>query len=390
MVHLIFSGVDITEPWIVAPYIAKVLAEESWVIYNPTDISLLKVATNRFQRARFMKYLSGRRRRMVLEPEAGMVVNYGGVNVDFGTRRVALLEKQIRRKAELLRKNFLKETPDSKIVVWCFEPYCALLKEVFPLSSLIYYIVDDFQSYSGARVNQVEHAHSRMLRMADHVVVVSQFLQEMIKPVRSDVMLQYLGAPTSVKRRKSHDATGSNRFVAEKKRKTIGMVGTFGDHVNIALLSELALSLSSYDFKFVGTIQPNVERQVQELLTQPNVSHLGVVHYSNVLDFVDSLDVCLLPFIRNDLTRASDPSKVYEYLARGKPVIATKINEDLQRYGELIYVCNEDEFRAVIKNLDHTENDMLVQRRREFIQNNTWYEVVENVLRVTNIKRGES
>ena len=374
------------EPWIVSPFIAEVLAKEEIVIYNPTDISLLKVWKDKFHRQRLRRYLTGARRGMVLEPRTKFLINYGGINIDFGTNKISILENQFRKKAVKLMNGLLKEVDQSEIVIWCFTPYCGLIKEVFPDATVIFYIVDDFKSYSGTNKAQVEIANQRTVKTADYVVVVSSYLKELLSPFRDDIIIQHLGAPLTSKRIKITDAfIKRNQYDKKKKRKTIGMVGTFGDHVNFKLLNDLAASLDNYDFEFIGTIQDNLADDASALLAKPNVKHLGVVPYHEVLDFVATLDVCLLPFARNELTRASDPSKLYEYLACGKPVIATPINEDLLRYDDLIYVSDEVDFETTISNLDTTENEDLMVRRIDFIQRNTWSEVVNKVLTTINL-----
>ncbi len=40
-----------------------------------------------------------------------------------------------------------------------------------------------------------------------------------------------------------------------------------------------------------------------------------------------AFDVALIPFLENELTRATNPVKLYEYLAAGKPVVSTYLPE---------------------------------------------------------------
>jgi hypothetical protein len=46
-----------------------------------------------------------------------------------------------------------------------------------------------------------------------------------------------------------------------------------------------------------------------------------------VPSLVAGFDVCIVPFLDSALTRCVDPVKVYEYLAAGKPVVATVLPE---------------------------------------------------------------
>ena len=65
-----------------------------------------------------------------------------------------------------------------------------------------------------------------------------------------------------------------------------------------------------------------------------NVLFLGLRPQGEVPAYVAHADVCLIPFKVDSLTRAVSPLKVYEYLAMGKPVVAS----DLPELHDLPYV----------------------------------------------------
>jgi GT2 family glycosyltransferase len=57
------------------------------------------------------------------------------------------------------------------------------------------------------------------------------------------------------------------------------------------------------------------------------VKAVGEVSYTELPRWLHGMDVCLIPFLVNELTLATNPVKVYEYLAAGKPVVATELPE---------------------------------------------------------------
>lgn len=66
-----------------------------------------------------------------------------------------------------------------------------------------------------------------------------------------------------------------------------------------------------------------------------NVHFLGLRPQAEVPAYLAHADVCLIPFKLDPLTRAVSPLKVYEYLAMGKPVVAS----DLPELHDLPYVA---------------------------------------------------
>lgn len=59
----------------------------------------------------------------------------------------------------------------------------------------------------------------------------------------------------------------------------------------------------------------------------PNLKYLGYKSYSNLPAYLSHSSVCIIPFLIDDITVATNPIKMYEYLASGTPVVSTDIPE---------------------------------------------------------------
>ena len=65
-----------------------------------------------------------------------------------------------------------------------------------------------------------------------------------------------------------------------------------------------------------------------ETIHDEGVTHLtrGVAkHMGGALWHLKGLDVCLMPFLLNEVTRPRDSPKAYGYVAAGKPVVSTPV-----------------------------------------------------------------
>ena len=47
--------------------------------------------------------------------------------------------------------------------------------------------------------------------------------------------------------------------------------------------------------------------------------------YADIPAYLYHFDACTIPFLINQVTKATDPVKLYEYFSLGKPVVATKM-----------------------------------------------------------------
>lgn len=75
--------------------------------------------------------------------------------------------------------------------------------------------------------------------------------------------------------------------------------------------------------------------------------------YEEIPHYLAAADVCLLPFHRNEVTEHVVPIKIYEYMAAGKPVIASElpgVMQDIPRGNGVLYVGTASEcVRAIPK-----------------------------------------
>ena len=68
-----------------------------------------------------------------------------------------------------------------------------------------------------------------------------------------------------------------------------------------------------------------------------NVHFLGSKNYDELPRYMHYFDVCIMPYKLNDEMINSNPKKLREYLASGKPVVSVRIRE-VERYDKLVYM----------------------------------------------------
>ena len=95
--------------------------------------------------------------------------------------------------------------------------------------------------------------------------------------------------------------------------------------------------------------------------------------YEMIPQYLATADVCLLPFQRNEVTEQVVPIKVYEYMAAGKPVIASELpglTQDIPTGNGVLYVGTASEcVRAVsklVEDLGEVKNQG--QKARAFVE----------------------
>ncbi|MCZ2078185.1 MAG: glycosyltransferase, partial [Bryobacterales bacterium] len=156
----------------------------------------------------------------------------------------------------------------------------------------------------------------------------------------------------------------------------VGYFGAIADWIDLDLIREVARLRPQYSFVLVGQV---FGRNVTELEALPNVHLLGNQPYDQIPPLLRGFDVCQIPFLRNQVTEATDPVKLYEYLSLGKPVVATDMAE-LRYCAELIYTANDAPGFAGRLDAALGETDPAAAIRRiEFARKNSWAARVEGL-----------
>jgi teichuronic acid biosynthesis glycosyltransferase TuaH len=151
----------------------------------------------------------------------------------------------------------------------------------------------------------------------------------------------------------------------------VGYVGALvSSRLDIELLAYLATARPQWSLVLVG---PEDEAFKASRLHQlPNVHFLGSKPTSQLASYVQHFDVCLNPQLVNQLTVGNYPRKVDEYLALGKPVVATR-TEAMSVFQDHTYLAEtHSEYLSLIEQALAEDNPARQQQRHDFAATHTW------------------
>jgi glycosyltransferase involved in cell wall biosynthesis len=166
----------------------------------------------------------------------------------------------------------------------------------------------------------------------------------------------------------------------------IGYIGDINSmRLDADLIYELAKSKPNYSFVMIG----NEDKvfAAHALHSLPNVTFTGSIAKQEVPQYMNALDVCLNPQLVNEITIGNYPRKVDEYLALGKPVIATR-TKTMELFKDHVYLCNnlndykEAVEKALIENTITNKNNRIAFARSHSWKNNVQqiYNQIEKIL----------
>jgi glycosyltransferase involved in cell wall biosynthesis len=118
---------------------------------------------------------------------------------------------------------------------------------------------------------------------------------------------------------------------------------------------------------------------VAKLTQNPNVTMVPAVASEEIPAVVHAFDVGLIPYRIFDATESINPLKVYQYLAAGKPVVATRIPalENLRDVVECAPV-GDDFVAAIDRALGSSRDSRMITFRRERVLDFSWDRVADD------------
>ena len=207
-------------------------------------------------------------------------------------------------------------------VVWSFVPTPFAIDSLRALRSVrsvaIYYCVADFEALSD-RPREMMRSEDRLLRDVDIVFAGGRVLAGRFAGRHDRVVL----APFSVGDHFFDHRHPEPADIGAIPRPRVLYVGGLHRHVDRELLAVVMSRLPHVQFVFVG---PKVSGD-WDIEAFANAHFIGRRSYASLPAYIDAADVGLVPYQLSRFTETVWPTKLHEYLARGKPVVSTPLRE---------------------------------------------------------------
>lgn len=148
--------------------------------------------------------------------------------------------------------------------------------------------------------------------------------------------------------------------------------------LDVALMEELVAAKPGWNFVFIGK-EDEAFRQ-SNLHGQPNAYFLGTRHTRDVPSYLAHADVCINPQVVNEITDGNFPLKVLEYLAMGKPVVATSTSTMRQVFAGHTYLAAGLE--AFVSQIEEAlKNGVDKTETAAFLNGFNWQSISNNLLK---------
>jgi teichuronic acid biosynthesis glycosyltransferase TuaH len=255
------------------------------------------------------------------------------------------------------------------------------LKDFLKPDKFIYYIRDNLRTHSYFNKHG-QYCEDSIAAKADLVVANSIFLAKLLKPLNKNS--HDIGQGCDFNLFKDEQVVKPSDFPFNQQ-PNIGYVGNIVSYrLDLKMIEEICIKRKDWNWIFVGPEDQEFQNSMLHNLS--NVYFLGTKKETELWKYLQHIDVCINPQLKNGMTDGNYPRKIDEYLNYGKPIVARK-TDFMISFSDLVYLYNKiEEFEDAINIAINENNIHKVNNRINFVRSNTWekctnkiYSLIQNV-----------
>jgi GT2 family glycosyltransferase/glycosyltransferase involved in cell wall biosynthesis/Tfp pilus assembly protein PilF len=204
-------------------------------------------------------------------------------------------------------------------------------------------------------------SEAAILSGADLVIAASRPLADHVSQQRPSILIRNAAEVDFFARAASDRVAGA--------RPVIGYFGAIAEWFDIGWIERCATARPDWEFRLIGHTEGC---DTSRAATLPNVRFYGEIPYQELPPLLREFDVAIIPFKIVELTRCTNPVKLYEYMAAGKPVVASAIPEVIEAT-DLVYIADDSSsFADRIEAALAEDTPALRARRQAWAREHTW------------------
>ena len=255
-------------------------------------------------------------------------------------------------------------------VSWYYSPMFVPATRGLSSSVVVYDCMDELAAFQGAPSTLVGF-EDELLARADLLFTGGRSLYEH-KRLRHPSAHIFASSVDTEHFRRARRPTVDPPDQCEIPHPRLGYFGVIDERMDLQLLADVARLRPSWHIVLLG---PTVKIDVDSIPKRPNIHLLGQKSYDDLPRYLAGWDVALLPFALNDATRFISPTKTPEYLAGGKPVVATPIRDVVTPYGDegLVQIARDGQQTvAAVEAIEREGPHARTARADRFLSTMSW------------------
>jgi teichuronic acid biosynthesis glycosyltransferase TuaH len=275
-----------------------------------------------------------------------------------------------RRIARMQRKLSFEHT-----IIWSYTPLFTDYFRHIPAAVKVFDCVDNWAEHSSYRLHRrrLFRNYQTIEKQSDVIFTVSSELLKLFPDHKNAHFI-----PNGVRPFETVDIQSPQPLADRRIR--IGYVGVIQDRVNAAILQAIAAD-KGLELHMFGPVWKTFDLSPFEGKDNVHFTNATLPHHQ-IPEATKDMDVMIIPHKVNQFTKSMNPMKLYDYLACGKPVVSTPL-QDLGNLSRFVLIAQRaEQFPKLIKQA--AKEDSLERRhlRLQTTASHSWKNKVEDMLSI--------
>ena len=268
-------------------------------------------------------------------------------------------------------------------ISWCLVPHVAPVVGKLGECLLVYYCIDDYAALPDVNPQAIRAMDEELTRKADLVFVASDTLLDGKLELNPNTQVSPHGVAVEHFARAQDAGLAIPEDVAALPGPVVGFFGLIERWIDLGLIAYLAEQRPQWTFVLIGRVAVPDEAVPR----RPNIHYLGKRPYDSLPAYGKRFDAAIIPYHLTQQVLHSNPIKLREYLAMGKPVVSVSAPE-IDKFADVVEIArSREEFLARLDAvLARPSSSEEVQRRMGRVAATSWDARLEEVLEVVNQK----
>jgi glycosyltransferase involved in cell wall biosynthesis len=240
-------------------------------------------------------------------------------------------------------------------------------------SKVVYDCMDELTQFQGAPTMLIEREHE-LVRRADVIFCGGRKMRDKRLPMNANTHFYGTGVDCEHFGTARSAELPVDAEIAAMRGPVLGYFGVVDERLDYALIAALADANPEWSIAMVG---PVAKVDPAMLPRRSNLHWLGGRPYLRLPAITKGFSVCLMPFALNASTEYINPTKALEYMATGRPVVSTDLDEVRTNFATVSRVARtHDEFIAMCLREVKAPSRLRVNRGLKLAADHTWDAIV--------------
>ena len=255
-------------------------------------------------------------------------------------------------------------------VLWFYDPMAvtAFAGHVGE-QAIVYDCMDELSQFKGAPPALLERER-QLLQVADVVFCGGRKMQAKRLPLNRNCHFYGTGVDCAHFGRALAPDQAVDPEIAALQGPVLGYFGVVDERIDYELLDQLAAARSDWHVVMVG---PTAKVDPANFPRRPNLHWFGGRPYAQLPALTKGFSVAMMPFALNAATEYINPTKALEYMAAGRPVVSTALDEVKSNFASVARIGqSHEEFIKFCLEEAAAPSTSRIRRGLKLASENTW------------------